>query len=155
MSKIVQQLVALSEEHLEAGEGVVAGVRVNQKGASRAAAGGAVGGLLGAAVAHKMTKGGREAQAAAGFPPNAQLAFALTDRRLLVFDRGAMSGRPKRFLTSMPLSDIVSVRYEPAKLVPRIHLGLASGAEVGFEAVRLDDPEHFAAALDAALAPAT
>ncbi len=152
MAKTVDVLKSLCEPHLEPGEEFLGGTRVNQKGMAKAAAGFGIGGAIGGGIAAAATSKNRAAQTDAGFPTTPQLAFGLTDRRLLVFNRSVMSGKPKDLLASVALAEIASSHFEPAKLVPKLHLVLTSGAEVGFEAIKLDKPEEFAAILGQLLA---
>jgi hypothetical protein len=148
-AKVVAQIQALAEPQLEAGEQFLGGVRVNQKGMTTGAA---LGGLVGAAVAHRAAKGQREAQRAAGLPALTQMAFGLTDRRVLIFSRSAMSGKPKAFVAALALDDVVGIDFEPAMLLPKLSISFHDGNVARFEAVRIDEPEAFANALRDALA---
>ncbi|MGQ0825675.1 MAG: hypothetical protein ACT4OX_11745 [Actinomycetota bacterium] len=155
-AKVLGQLEALAAPHLADGERVLGGVRVNKKGTvRRAALFGGIGGVVGGALSHNATTAGTKAQAVVGLPPAAQMALAVTDHRLLVFSRSAMSGKPKDLLMSVPIDHVVGVALEPAKLVPKLTMEFADGNAVEFEAIKLDKPEDFAAALHALIARRT
>jgi hypothetical protein len=150
MAKLIEVAAQIVGPHLESGETLVDSVRVSRKGtAKRTAAVGAVGGLIGVAIAQKADRAGREQAAAAGFPELQSMTLVLTDRRVFVCKNSAMANKPKDVVMVVPIHEIVSVRYEAGKLVPKIFVGLSHGVEIELEAARIDNPSSFAAALDA------
>ena len=150
MAKLIDAATLVVAPLLEPGETIVDSVRVSRKGtAKRTATVGAVGGLIGVAIAQKIDKAGREQVEAAGFPDLQSMTLALTDRRVFVCKNSTMANKPKEVVMTVPLSEIVSVRYEPGKLVPKIFVALSHGVEIELEAARIDGPAQFASALDA------
>ena len=78
--------------------------------AFRAAALGAVGGLVGATIADAKDRG----QPSVG---KNGLALGLTDRRLLAFGLSAMTGSPKELIGELPLSRIRSLESGEKKVM--------------------------------------
>lgn len=77
-----QRLIKKAEAFVEPGERVIAACVGQQM---NALAGQAVGGVVGAVIAHKAGQGEREESAASGFPLARQMVVAATDRRVIVF----------------------------------------------------------------------
>jgi hypothetical protein len=145
-------LEAEAAPHLEPGERIVAGARVNQRGRTVGTGlNGGIGGRAGAVVGQRLVRPGGAARAPVGFPATTQMALALTDRRLMVFARGSVTGRPKDYLASLRLDEIADVEYVPGRIVPHLVLRLANGTRVELEALRIDAPEELAQALQEAL----
>jgi hypothetical protein len=74
------------------------------------------------------------------------LALGLTDRRILVFSRGAVTGRTRAFVGAVPRERIRRLDVE-AKTVPfgrdRLTIHLVDGAPVAVETVRGASVERF------------
>lgn len=99
--------------------------------------------------------GHHEAQVAAGeaiaqrygdrpdvsFPSAKQMALVLTDQRLLVWSRGGLKGKPKAFLSEIPLDVIGEVVADP-RHPGRITIRLTSGWDIQLDVTR-DDGRGF------------
>jgi hypothetical protein len=152
MAKLNDVATELVAAHLEPSEPVVAVVRANRKGTvKQMAAYGAIGGIVGVAIAQKAGKAGAENVGAAGFPDVQSMTLVLTDRRVFVARNSSMSNKPKELVMTVPLAEVAAVRYEAAKLVPKIFVTMSNGAEVELEAARIDKPAEFVEALAARL----
>jgi hypothetical protein len=135
---------------LEPGEVLEAGVRAMSGGATARIVGGAAGSVVGgaagalaaSAIVSASSSPGEAATAAAGLgalPP--QVAVGLTDRRLLIFKRGGISGAAKGLVATIDRAGIAAVDGEDSgsKLMPdRLTVTLIDGRAVDFEVVKLD-----------------
>lgn len=82
------------------------------------------------------------------FPQARQMALVLSPRRLLVWSRGGLKGRPKAFLGEVPLAAIEQVGFEDARTgATRISVRTNSGWEVNLESSRHESGVPFAQAL--------
>ena len=150
MGDYTSKLQKVTDAVLEPGERLQAGVRGMRAGATAhivgGAAGAVAGGAVGAVIAGRVSGAGRdvgnEAETAAGFPDlPPQIAMALTDRRLLVFKRGGVSGKAKDLVVAIPRGDIGSITGADSgsKLRPdRLTVTLTDGSAVDFEVVKND-----------------
>lgn len=157
--------------HLAEGERLLAGVRANPKGchAVNASLGG-IGAALGFVIGTGLSDGylgaalGGVLGAAAGVliallyaiirvrrttvidAPN--LALALTDRRMLIFARSALTNRPNRMSRAYPLEQIRTMAAGEPRLLfpPPFHIVLTNGTKLNLEVGRIDDPAGFAEA---------
>lgn len=150
MGDYTPKLQKVASQVLEPGEVLHAGVRAMSAGATArivggaagGAAAGAVGAVAAAAIVDGASRAAEEATAAAGLgqlPP--QVAVGLTDRRLLVFKRGGVSGAAKGLVATIPRASIVDVdgADSGSKLKPdRLTVTLADGRAVDFEVVKND-----------------
>lgn len=150
MGDYTKNLEAKAAAVLEADEQLLAGARGMSSGSTaQIAAGGAgavAGGAVGSAVADKATRGrrqeGRQQEAAAGLgelPP--QLAVGLTTKRLLVFKRGSLSGKPKELVAELPRESITAIAGEDSGSMvkpDRLHVRLTDERAVTFEIVKKD-----------------
>lgn len=154
MGDYTTSLAKAARDVLESGEQLLAGVRGMSAGSTAQIVGGvagaALGGAVGMVIADKATAKGRasgkEAEAGAGIaalPP--QLALGLTDRRLLIFKRGGLSGKAKELVGFVPRESIASIEGEDSgsKLKPdQLRVRLVDGSEVTFEIVKNDGFSH-------------
>lgn len=146
-------------EDLQPGEEIRAAVRTQSVAdATRAGGVGGVAGSVGgvAAVGILAVFALREAHNASRRPapeltPETMklAALGLTDRRLAVWARSKMTGRPGELLGAISLDELRSVIGERGRLAHVLRLGLTSGDELTLEVFRGDDVEHFARAFSA------
>jgi hypothetical protein len=140
---------------LEPGERLVEGVLLQPSGTTGQMVAKGVGGMIGKAVASKLGGGTAtelvtDSGIAATMPTTKTTVLGLTDRRLLVFGHGSLSGKPKDLELAIPTDDLVSVDVEKQKATYRFVLHFADGTSSIYEAPRLaNDPEAFAAAVAA------
>ena len=85
---------------------------------------------------------------ASGLPMIDSLAFAVTNERLLVFTRSALTARPKHYVDSVALDALAVAKVTPARFAPRLHLAFRKGVVASFEALKSDDPLRFAGTLN-------
>lgn len=146
-AKLVAQVQDVATGALAPGERVLVAVRVNRQGAVVAIAAGATGGAVGAVVASKVLESGAEEGGNSGFPSDAQMAFGLTDRSLVITGRSGLSGKPKHFRAAIPLEEIAGVTHEPGRMGDVLTLQTRSGFEHTFSCVKVDPGAEFAQAL--------
>jgi hypothetical protein len=96
---------------LEAGETIVAGAKCLHRGGSRRRALGGVFGVVGALAAGGMGQGAM----VGGRPLPRNMAVALTDRRLLVFNLSEATDRATDLTHSIPRADLMMVNSEIGK----------------------------------------
>lgn len=147
MSRYTDALRKVAETELEPGEQLLAGVRAMSAGATArivtSAAGSAVGGAVGLLVTGRLRGRGRAGEQAAQLPE--QVAIGLTDRRLLIFSRSALTGRAKHLVTQVRRADIAAIDGEDSgsKLRPdRLTVRLVDGSKIDFEVVKVDGFQH-------------
>ncbi len=151
MGDYTPKLSKAATDALEPGETLLAGVRGMSAGSTARIVGGAAGavggGAVGLVIADRLTgakrEAGEEAEAEAGLSElPSQLALGLTDRRLLVFGRGGLTGKPKDLVAFIPRDAVASITGEDSgsKLKPdRLTVQLTDGKTVDFEVVKNDD----------------
>lgn len=170
-----QRIAPLVAPHLAEGERLSAAVRANPKGCHAvngsiagivaavgfvigitvgdgylgAVIGGAVGAVAGVLIAYVYATI-RVRRVVKLEAPN--LALALTDRRLLVFVRSALTNRIRKLSLQYPLDEVRSVTVGEPKLIfpPPMWIVSTEGRKLSLEVGRIDDPEGFAAAFAAA-----
>lgn len=132
-------------ELLERGESCVAATGILRAGQfNKSVAAGAIGGIVGHAVAAAMNRGEEttdEGTMADDFPRLHQAIFALTDRRWIVFEQSAMSGGPKSIDTVLAHDDITSLELENGKLMGRLTLTFRDGSDVTMEVPKANKPQ--------------
>jgi hypothetical protein len=160
-------------EHLDEGERLLAGVRAAPKGASlligisagigvavgyviaTSAAEGplaaALGGGLGAAAGVIVAFGISLIRLRGTDLESPNLALALTDRRLLVLTRSAVTNRSIRLSREYPISRIESISAGTSRLgfPAPVTVALRESDDLFLEVARIDDPAAFAAAFAA------
>jgi len=133
------------------GEEIEAGIYVQPGGTLGRSAGTSAGGLLGTFVADKLTKANETASSEDGLGtnfPQARAVLGMSSQRLMAFDQGSISGKPKEMLTSVPLRDIVSISAEKHKVSYTVSIAFADGSTVSYEAVKMAKPDEFVAAFE-------
>lgn len=138
-----------AKDVLRPGETVQAAVRGMSRGGTAAIAGGAAGGMVGsvgiaagASYGQAATRTGDEQTEAAGFGAlPAQLAFGLTDQRLLFFGRSSLTGAAKKLVAELPRDAIRAIIGEPSSNPMRpdqLTVHLDGDRTLEFEVVRND-----------------
>lgn len=90
---------------LEPGEAFVAGAFVMTPGTMKRQMAGALGGVVGAAIASSGSS------ASGSFDLPRRFVLGLTDRRLLLFKPDALWAKPKELIATIPLADIASAGF--------------------------------------------
>jgi hypothetical protein len=137
---------------LRPGEQLVAGMFLQPAGTAGQMIGRGVGGIVGSAVASKLrTKDDGSIASDSGTAatlPDKKVALGLTDRRVLVYGFGGLSGKPKTLLTSFAREALAGVDVEGGKLSNRITLVFADGSGKVYEAPRMNaGTDEFVSAL--------
>lgn len=140
MAGYVDTLRPVAESHLEPGETLLAGARgMRSHGTAQI-----VGGIICGVASTTPHANGTPVD---GLP--AQIAVGLTDRRLLVFKRGGISGRARDLVATIPRASIVTVEgvASDSKLTPDwLTATLDDGAVIHFEIVTMDNFESIVSA---------
>ncbi len=136
---------------LQPGETVVAGVFLAAPGVAKKAAAFGAGGLIGAAVASKLTTKDDGTivsdEGIAASVPDGPIVVGLTEQRVLLYSHGKLSGKPKDLVHSMARSDIAAVETEPGKVATKLTIVFADGTGKRYEAPRVgNSTDAFAAA---------
>ncbi|HUB70590.1 MAG TPA: hypothetical protein VL984_09220 [Acidimicrobiales bacterium] len=135
---------------LAPGEFYVAAAKYLPRGASEKRAAGGVFGAIGSVVAGSI--GSTQVVGGRSLPHN--LAMALTNQRLLVFELNQGFERVIGNTHSIPLPDVLDVKCEVGRKlgfrVTYVEIALADGSQISVEAVspHSKDGESFAQALD-------
>ncbi|MDX2361393.1 MAG: hypothetical protein QNK23_11350 [Crocinitomicaceae bacterium] len=145
MRKITQRLIKMSASDLDEGEEILVGVRVNLKGTAIGFGFSSLGSVIGMEVGNQIMEDGQEQVKDAQIPFKQQMAFGLTQKRLIIWSRSSFSGRPKDIIGEMNRSDIQSIRCEEGGMTGDVFvMTLTNGKSVEFEAVKIDKGEEFA-----------
>lgn len=150
MRKITKTLIKLIAEHLQPGEEMLVGVRVNLKGTALGvglAASAGTTGFMGVALGSKTMSEGQAQAEESSIPFAQQMAFGLSNQRIVVWSRGALSGRPKKILGQVSLSEICGITFEPGTLGDKLTLALQQDRVLELESVKVDKGEEFATQL--------
>lgn len=128
---------------LPTGDNIVEAGLLQAPGANRAAAGGAAGGLIGMAVASKIGKkvDGEPVSdrgLAASLPQGTLVVGLTSSGRLLFYDQGKMSGKPKGQQATLVRADIAAIEVLPGKLTEAVTVTFSDGTGRQFESQRLD-----------------
>ncbi|MCP3992300.1 MAG: hypothetical protein GY724_24735 [Actinomycetia bacterium] len=142
---------------LEPGETVLAGTFVQPPGAIRrqmafGAIGGAVGAVVGEAMAGKREQGS-EANPTEGIVvdiPAGKAVLGITDRRLLVFGHSAMSGKQKGLNAAFPLDQVASIAHDAGKLTGKLIVAFVDGGSIDFDVMKTTKPGPFVEAFHTA-----
>ncbi len=152
MAKITKILQKLSADYLADGEELKIGLRVNLKGTALGVgltAG--IGGVLGAVAGSKTLQQGIEQAKESGIPFSQQMALGLTDKRIIVWSRSQMSGKPKEIIGEIPLTDIKGVQFEKGKMGDLIGLRFSEDKILELESIKVDKGEDFVGTVKASI----
>lgn len=141
MKKITKTLIKLVAEHLQPGEELLVGLRVNLKGTALGiglSAGGA-----GLALGSKVMSEGQTQAEDSGIPFSQQMALGLSNQRIIVWSRSALTGRPKKILGQIPFSEINEVVFKPGRLGDKLTLKLQQDRTLELESVKIDKGQDF------------
>ena len=104
--------------------------------------------LLGVLAAKKVADKGQEAVndggdtgLAAAVPANQQIVIGLTDRRLLFFIQGAMSGNPRELVAAFELRDVHEITLEKHKMTYSLFIRFVDNSARLFECVKMAKPQ--------------
>lgn len=139
-------------DDLEPGEEILASTFGQPPGAIRrqvafGAIGGAVGAVVGEAVANKRIEDSEQNndQGITLEIPAGKAVLGLSPQRLLVFGHSALSGRPKGLNASIPLDQISSIEVDEGKLAGKMLITFVDDSSVDFDIVKTSGPGPFAA----------
>ena len=144
MKKITKTLIKLATGHLQPGEELLVGLRVNLKGTALGVGLSAGAGLAGLALGSEVMSEGQEQAEDSGIPFSQQMALGLSNQRIIVWSRSAFSGRPKKILGQIPLSEIDGITFEPGMLGDQLTFELQQDKILELESVKVDKGEEFA-----------
>ena len=83
----------------------------------------------------------------AGIPFTQQMALGLTNKRLLLWSRSQLSGKPKDLIGEIPFSEIIDVIFEKGTLMDRIALTFSGEKVLELESIKVDKGDLFVTAL--------
>ena len=92
--------------------------------------------------------GAGESGMAASVPKDKQLLIGLTDRRILFFEVGAMSGNAKELAAAVELRDVHGMSVEKHKMTYSLTVTFADNSARIFECVRMTKPQDIVDAFD-------
>jgi hypothetical protein len=120
------------------------------KGVAFGAVGGAVGALAGEAMAKRASKDQSDAEGAqAATIPAGKAVIGVSDHRLLFFEHGTMSGRPKALTASFALSDLSGFEADEGRVKTEMTFVFRDGSSRTFEVVKGAKPGAFVEAMRA------
>jgi hypothetical protein len=133
-------------QDLHPGEQVAAAVFVQPMGSMGASVAFGVAGAVGKAAADARRKKG-EAEAApdtiAARMPGGRLVLGISPQRLLVFEHGTMSGRPKELVAEFGWDQIAGIDLGEGKLSQQLTIRFADESEAVVQAMKLAKPQPF------------
>lgn len=139
MPDFVKKIKKSAVAELQAGEELLAGTAGQPSGTfSRLAFGGLVGAPAAGKAADERTgslDGADSGGFAASIPDNQQLAIGLTDRRLLFFTVGVLSGSPRNLVRASDLSDVLEMSLEKHKMTSSLQIRFVDQSVRIFECV--------------------
>lgn len=152
MPDFVKKIKKARAEDLQAGEVLTAATIGQPSGTfSRQA----MGGLLGVLAAKKVAEKRQESLndegdtgLAAAVPANQQIVIGLTDRRLLFFIQGLMSGNPKQLAAAFDLGDVHEISLEKHKVTSSLVVRFVDNSVCLFECVKMAKPQDLVDAFD-------
>lgn len=150
MPDFVKKIEKHRSEDLLAGETLQAATIGQPPGTFSRQVGGQLGGAVGMLLAKKAGEARRPPAEntsmvglAASIPATGPLVLAVTDRRMLFFAHGAMSGNPKELEAAIALPDVEAMSIEKHKMTSTLTIRFSDNTERVFECVRMAKPEPF------------
>ena len=140
------------------GEDLLYATIIQPMGSMNRQVGGQLGGLVGSAIASRGKKKREDAIEglgegfAATIPEGKNLVVGITPTRMLVWNHGAMSGKPKDLVLTVPVSDLVSLNVEKGKLASQAVMRFADNSAWGFEVARMNNADGFKETVDSLVA---
>lgn len=107
-----------------------------------------VGVLAAKKIASMLDDGAGESGMAASVPKDKQLLIGLTDRRILFFEVGAMSGKAKELAAAVEQRDVHRMSVEKHKMTYSLTITFADNSARIFECVRMTKPQDVVDAFD-------
>ena len=136
-------------DDLQAGEELMEATVGQPSGTfSRQALGGVVGVLAAKKIASMRDDGAGETGMAASVPKDKNLLIGLTDRRVLFFETGAMSGNAKELATAVELRDVHAMSVEKNKMTYSFEITFTDNSARMFECVKMTKPQDLVDAFD-------
>ena len=152
MAKIADVMRKADPSALAPDENYVAASRVLPKGSALGIGISALGGALSGSVGSSMIGESVESAAEAiGSDAAAQMAFGLTQRRIVVWKCSAVSGKPTEVIGEITFDSIESVSFEKGRFSGTLLMEFTSGSTAEFTMVKADKPQQFFQALQAAI----
>lgn len=144
MPDFVKKIKKARSEDLQGGETLLAATIGQPSGTfSRQAMGGLIGVLAAKKVAEKREESvgdTGETGLASTIPANQQIVIGLSDRRLLFFHHGAMSGNPKELAAAFELRDVHEITLEKHKMTSSLTIRFVDNSARMFECVKMAKP---------------
>lgn len=136
------------EGQLNPGEQLIGGCKAAGKNAVlKGAVGGAVGGVVGAVAASQM-EGKSAPGIAAGVPQLQVFWVGATNQRLVFFDTGSFSSKPRSFKGDVPLSSITDVEVGNRGPFRRLTVTFTDGSSSTVDLYRANSPGQLQDALE-------
>lgn len=149
MTKITKTLAKLTIGQLQSDEELLVGLRINLKGTALGV--GLSTGAAGLALGSKVMREGHDQAQESGIPFAQQMALGLTNQRIIVWVRSAFSGKPKKILGHIPLSEISDATFESGMFGDKLTLELPQDKILELESIKVDKGEAFTNRLKALL----
>ena len=145
MPDFVKKIKKARPDDLQAGEDLLAATIGQPSGTfSRQALGGIVGVMAAKRTADKRQaklEGADAGGLAASIPHDQQLVVGLTDRRVLFFEQGVMSGNPKELVATFPLADVHEIGLEKHKMTYSLTVRFSDNSARMLECVKMAKPQ--------------
>ena len=132
-------------QDLHPGEEVVGALFVQPTGTFGRTVAFGVAGAVGGAVAdaRRKERDAASEDSLAARMPGGRLVFALSAQRFMVFEHGAMSGRPKELSTTFSWDEIGGIELGDGKLKQELVVRFADGSTATFEVIKSAKPKPF------------
>ncbi len=145
MPDFVKKIKKARSEDLQSGEVLEAATIGQPSGTfSRQAMGGLIGVLAAKKVAekrHETVEDSGTTGIAATVPGNEQIVIGLTDRRLLFFRHGVMSGNPKELAAAVELREVHEIALEKHKMTSSLIIRFVDNSVRMYECVKMAKPQ--------------
>ena len=155
MADFAKKIMKTRSGDLQPGEKLTEATVGQPSGTFSRQAAGALGGVVGVLAAKKMAskreealQGAGDSGMAASVPGDKQLLIGLTDRRLLFFEVGAMSGNAKSLAAAIDLVDVHKMAVEKHKMTSSLVITFADNSARMFECVKTTKPQDLVEAFD-------
>ncbi|NNL69442.1 MAG: hypothetical protein HKO70_05725 [Acidimicrobiia bacterium] len=145
MPDFVKKIKKARSDDLTAGEELLAATVGQPMGTfSRQALGGIVGVLASKKMADRKLAtldGAGDSGLAATVPADQQLVIAVTDRRVLFYIQGMMSGAPKELATAIDIADVHEMSLEKHKMTSALTIRFSDNSARMLECVKMAKPQ--------------
>jgi len=132
-------------QDLHPGEEILGAVFVQPTGSFGRSVAFGVAGAIGGAVADARRKeeAAAEEDSLATRIPGGRVVLAFSAQRFLVFEHGAMSGRPKELIAEFSWDQIAGIELSDGKLKQDLTVGFSDESSAVFEVVKSARPKPF------------